>query len=364
MTKLHELITIGQAVWIDYIRRSFTLDGKLLDMVENGVRGVTSNPTIFDKAISGSEDYDSDIHQFAEFGKSTMEIYELLVIKDIRDAAEVLLPLYRQTDAVDGYVSLEVNPTLAHDTQGTISEAKRLFDRVNHPNVMIKIPATPAGIPAIEETIANGINVNVTLIFSLVQYEAVVNAYISGLERRFSLGQSIYNIASVASFFVSRVDTAVDTELKKKERHDLCGKIAVDNARLAYIRFGEQFNTDQWRRLQQAGARVQRPLWASTGTKNPDYADTLYIDSLIGKNTVNTVPPATLDAFLEHGKVALTIGRDTQDAFFRIHELNKIGVDFEAITDKLLEEGVAAFADSFDSLLNSVNKKKTKLLAQ
>jgi len=361
MTKLHELTKFGQAVWIDYIRRSFTRSGKLKDMVEKGVRGVTSNPTIFDKAIAGSEDYDKDIRRLAESGKSTTEIYESLVFEDICEAAEELKSIYDKTQRDDGFVSLEVNPTLAHDTQGTISEAKRLFADVNHPNIMIKIPATPAGFPAIEEVIASGINVNVTLIFSLTQYEAAANAYISGLERRLALGQSINKIASVASFFISRVDTAVDAELQKVGSDDLMGKIAIDNARLAHVRFCEIFSEERWRRLQQAGAKVQRPLWASTGTKNPEYADTIYIDNLIGNNTVNTMPPPTLEAFMEHGNIAKTIDVDIEGAMLRMKEFAQLSINFDAISEKLLYGGVTAFANSFKSLMNSINEKKTKL---
>jgi transaldolase len=360
MTTLQEISKLGQAIWIDYIRRSYTRNGKLRDMVEKGVRGVTSNPTIFDKAIAGSEDYDSEIRRLVEKGKSTTEIFESLVLEDIREAAEELKPLYDKTQGRDGFVSLEVNPTLAHDTQGTISEAKRLFADVDRPNIMIKIPATPAGIPAIEETIANGINVNVTLIFSLAQYEAAANAYISGLEKLLESGKSLAKIGSVASFFVSRVDTAVDAELQKIGRDDLLGRIAIDNARLAYVRFSEIFAGDRWLRLLQSDAKVQRPLWASTGTKNPEYADTIYIDNLIGNNTVNTMPLATLEAFMEHGNIAKTIDMDIEGAIFRMKELAQLGIDFDAISAKLLDEGVAAFANSFKSLMNSINDKKTK----
>ena len=358
MENLNELNELGQAIWLDYIRRSFTRTGKLQALIEKGIRGVTSNPAIFDKAIEDSDDYDDEIQRLVKAGKSADEIYEALALEDIREAAELLAPLYDQTSGRDGYVSLEVSPTLAHDTNRTIAEAKRLFAAVGAPNIMIKIPATPAGIPAIEAVIAAGINVNVTLIFSLAQYEAAAEAYITGLEKLLDTDKSLEKTNSVASFFVSRVDTAVDTKLEKIGRNDLQGKIAVDNARLAYVRFKEIFSGERWMRLKRDGARVQRPLWASTGTKNPAYSDTLYIDSLIGPDTVNTVPPATLQAFMDHGQAATTINKDIEGARLRMAELGRLGIDFDAITQKLLDEGVESFAKSFKSLLSSIEGKK------
>ena len=364
MTKLHELAELGQAVWLDYIRRSFIRAGDLQTLIEKGVRGVTSNPAIFEKAIAGSDDYDDDIKRFVGEGKSVGEIYEALALEDIRRAADLLRPLYDKTGSRDGYVSLEVSPTLAHDTGGTIADAKRLFAAVGRPNVMIKIPATPAGIPAIVAVIAAGINVNVTLIFSLAQYEAAAGAYIAGLEKRLEAGGVLAKTASVASFFISRVDTAVDAALEKLGRNELPGKIAVDSARLAYARFRELFTGARWERLARAGAGVQRPLWASTGTKNPAYADTIYMDSLIGPDTVNTAPPATLQAFLDHGQAAITVDKDLEGARARIARLAELGVDLDAITKKLLDDGVAIFGKAFEDLMNSVESKRDKLLAQ
>jgi transaldolase len=361
MTPLDQLTELGQAVWFDYIRRSFTRSGDLQALIDQGVRGVTSNPAIFEKAIAGSDDYDADIQRLAGENRSVNEIYEALAIEDIRQAADLLRPLYYRTDGRDGYVSLEVSPTLAHDTAGTVADAKRLFAATDRPNLMIKIPATPAGIPAIESVIAAGINVNVTLIFSLAQYEAAAGAYIDGLETLLTAGGKLAQTASVASFFVSRVDTAVDDALEKIDRSDLQGTTAIDNARLAYARFREIFSGDRWNRLAAAGARVQRPLWASTGTKNPTYSDTLYVDHLIGPDTVNTLPPATLKAFIDHGRASVTIDKDVAAARSRIAALADIGISLETITKQLLDQGVAAFAKPFENLMRSLEEKKDRL---
>jgi len=364
MTKLHDLAGLGQAIWFDYIRRSFIESGELGELIAQGVRGVTSNPSIFEKAIAGSDDYDADMERLVGEGKSVEEIYEALAIEDIRGAADLLRGLYDETEGGDGYVSLEVSPTLAHETEATIIDAKRLFGAVGRPNVMIKIPATRAGMPAIEAVIASGINVNVTLIFSLEQYEGAAEAYIAGLEKLAADGGDVSRSASVASFFVSRVDTAVDRALEKVGETELQGRIAVDNARLAYARFGEIFAGERWERLAGAGARVQRPLWASTGTKNPSYADTMYVDGLVGADTVNTAPPGTLKAFMDHGEVGITIDKDVEGAGARIAKLAGLGVDFDAITETLLEEGVAAFAKAFEGLLGSIETKRKELLSQ
>ncbi|MDX2451053.1 transaldolase [Desulfosarcina sp.] len=361
MTPLDQLSELGQAVWFDYIRRSFTRAGDLQALIDQGVRGVTSNPAIFEKAIAGSDDYDEDIQRLAAENRSVNEIYEALAIEDIRQAADLLRPLYDRTDGRDGYVSLEVSPTLAHDTSGTVADAKRLFAATDRPNLMIKIPATPAGIPAIESVIAAGINVNVTLIFSLAQYEAAAGAYIKGLEKLLKAGRAIGQTASVASFFISRVDTAVDAALEKIGRSDLQGTTAIDNARLAYARFREIFAGDRWDRLAAAGARVQRPLWASTGTKNPAYSDTLYVDNLIGPDTVNTLPPATLKAFIDHGRASVTIDKDVAAARSRISALADIGISLETITKQLLDQGVDAFAKPFENLMRSLEEKKDRL---
>jgi transaldolase len=361
MTKLHELAELKQAVWLDYIRRSFIEGGDLQTFIDKGVRGVTSNPAIFEKAIAGSDDYDDDIKRFAGEGKSVTEIYETLALEDIRKAADLLRPLYDQTEGRDGFVSIEVSPILAHDTNETITDAERLFAAVDRPNVMIKIPATPAGFPAIEAAIAAGINVNVTLIFSLAQYDAAVKAYINGLEKLLESGGEIAKTASVASFFISRMDSAVDAALEKIGRSDLQGTAAIDNARLAYAHFKKVFSGERWDRLMQAGARVQRPLWASTGTKNPLYSDTKYVDSLIGPDTVNTLPLATLKAFLNHGQVALAVSNDLEGAHTRLARLAGLDVSLESITRKLLDDGVAAFASAFENLMNSIEEKRNRL---
>ena len=363
MTKLHELAALGQAVWFDYIRRSFLEAGELQALVDQGVRGVTSNPSIFEKAIAGSADYDADLARLARQHLSVEETYEHLAIDDIRRAAKVLRRVYDETDGVDGYVSLEVSPVLAHDTDATVEQARRLFGTLALPNAMIKVPATPEGIPAVRTLIGEGVNVNVTLIFSVAQYEAVAKAYLSGLERLASTGASLARVASVASFFVSRLDTALDPELEARGRPELCGKAAVDNARCAYARFTELFQGPRWEALAARGARVQRPLWASTGTKNPAYPDTLYVDELVGPHTVNTVPPATLQAFLEHGRVARTVDREVEASRDRLARIRELGIDLEAVTDRLLTEGVAAFAASFDALLRSVEDKRRRLAA-
>ena len=364
MTKLHELDDLGQAVWLDYIRRELIDSGELQELVDQGVRGVTSNPSIFEKAIAGSADYDRDLRALVEAGRSVDEIYESLALDDIGRAADVLRPLFEESNGGDGYVSLEVSPTLAHDTEGTVAQARRLFKTLGRPNVMIKVPATPAGMPAIETLIGEGINVNVTLIFSLAHYEAVAEAYIAGLER-LAAGpeQSLDRVASVASFFVSRIDTAVDRALKEIGEGDLQGKIAIASARMAYARFQEIFSGERWERLAARGARRQRPLWASTGTKNPLYPDTLYVDELIGPETVNTLPPATMEAFMDHGRVAATLASNLNQARQGLTRLAELGVDLGAITQKLQDDGVAAFAVAFEGLLASVAGKRAALLA-
>ncbi len=331
-------------------------------LINQGVTGVTSNPSIFEKAIAGSTDYDEALSRLVKEGKSVEEIYETLVIEDILRTADLLHPIYQRTEGLDGYVSLEVSPTLAHDTNGSIEEAKRLYRQLNRPNVMIKVPATPAGIPAIEALIGEGINVNVTLIFSLFSYEAVAEAYIKGLENLAVRGGDLRSVASVASFFISRVDSAVDLELEAINETDLLGKIAIANAKVAYARFQEIFSGERWERLAQSGARVQRPLWASTSTKNPLYPDTLYVDALIGPQTVNTVPPSTLQAYIDHGEASRTLdtGLDTAEA--QLHRLSELDIDLAAITEQLQIAGVDAFIKSYEALLLSVAEKRDRLL--
>ena len=361
MTKLTELAKLGQAIWLDYIRRSFITTGELQALIEKGLRGVTSNPTIFDKAIAGSTDYDEDLRRLVKGGTSDADIYEELVLDDIGRTADTLRPVYERTDGLDGYVSLEVSPALANDTDGTIAEARRFFSKLERPNVMIKVPATGAGIPAIEALIGEGVNVNVTLIFSLGHYEPVAEAYITGLERRLAAGGDVSSVASVASFFVSRVDTAVDVALEKIGHPEIQGKIAIANAKAAYARFREIFAAERWMRLAAHGARVQRVLWGSTATKNASYPDTLYVDSLIGPDTVNTVPPATLQAFLDHGRAVSTMEDGLAEARNNLARLSSLGIDLDAITQQLQEDGVDAFAKSFENLMTSINEKRKQL---
>ena len=363
MTKLHELSALGQAAWLDFIRRSFIASGELASYVELGLRGITSNPTIFEKAIAGSADYDTALRPLVDAGEPVEAIYDVLSIADIRAAADVLRPVYDHSDGEDGYVSLEVNPSLAHDTHRTIDEACRLFERLERPNIMIKIPATAAGIPAIREVIARGVNVNATLIFSVSQYEAVAEAYIAGLEKLSYDRKDLSRIASVASFFVSRVDSAVDGELEAIGEAELLGKIAIANAKVAYACFKEIISGERWQKLAAQGARVQRPLWASTSTKNPAYPDTLYVDELIGPDTVNTLPPATLRAFMDHGRVAGTLEQGLEQARQQLSRLSDLGIDLDGITKKLLVDGVTSFAKSFEALMTSISQKRAILLS-
>lgn len=361
MTILHELNSLEQTVWFDFIRRSFTRAGKLQDLIDKGVRGVTSNPSIFEKAIAGSDDYDADIQRFADTESSATEIFESLPIADIKEADDILRPVYDQSNGQDGFVSMEVSPMLAHDTDGTIADAKRLFALVDKPNLMIKIPATPEGIPAVKAVISAGINVNVTLIFSLAQCEATAETYLAGLEALKANGGDLIKVASVASFFISRVDTAIDKLLATLGHTEFQGHAAVDNTRLAYLRFRNIFSGDRWHKLEQSGAHVQRLLWASTGTKNPNYPDTFYVDNLIGPYTVNTLPPATLDAFMDHGEVTISTENDIDGARARRISMVADGIDFDAIEAKLLDDGVAAFANAYESLLSSITEKKATL---
>jgi transaldolase len=364
MSRLNDLSDLGQSIWYDDICRSFITSGELKALIEEGLRGVTSNPSIFEKAINGSSDYDEAIRGLVEMEKSVQEIYEGLVFDDIARAADLMRSVYESTQGVDGYVSLEVSPTLAHDTKGTIAEARRLFKVLARPNVMIKVPATPAGIPAIEKLIASGININVTLIFNLDHYRSVAEAYLKGLERRLADHGDISKVASVASFFISRVDTAVDQVLTSLENKDLQGKIAIANAKIAYDTFKQIFSGSRWEKLTAGGAHVQRPLWASTGTKNPEYPDTLYVDQLIGPNTVNTLPPATLNAFREYGSVARTLTEKIEEAEAQLAQLENLGVDLKSITQKLQKEGLQAFAESFKTLMASIRHKQDLLLAE
>ncbi len=358
MTPIQKLTSLGQSLWYDNIQRKLLENGELKAMIERGdIRGVTSNPTIFQNAIAKTNDYDSALIPLAWSGWDAEKIFWQLAIEDIQEACDLFRPLYDETKGGDGYVSLEVSPYLANETEATAKQAKELWERVNRPNLMVKIPATKAGIPAIRQTIAAGINVNVTLIFSLERYAEVMDAYLSGLEDRIAANEPINMIASVASFFVSRVDTKIDPRLPKDSA--LLGKAAIANAKLAYHAFEETFTSARFATIKaRFSARVQRPLWASTGTKNPAYSDTIYVDSLIGPDTVNTVPPATLDAFRDHGNAAVTITRGLDESKSQLAELESAGVSMNQVTDELEAEGVKSFADAFKVLLDVVDERR------
>ncbi|MBW4625955.1 MAG: bifunctional transaldolase/phosoglucose isomerase [Brasilonema octagenarum HA4186-MV1] len=372
---LQSLQSYGQSVWLDYIRRSLITSGELQKLIdEDGLRGVTSNPSIFEKAIAGSTDYDSALTTSEQSqDKNVMSLYESFAIADIQATADILRPIYEQTNRRDGYVSLEVSPYLANDTQQTISEARRLWQEVDRPNLMIKVPATPAGIPAIEQLISEGINVNVTLLFAENVYEQVANAYMTGLELLTAKGGDISRTASVASFFVSRIDTAVDNQITAQLKtttdavqrdllKSLLGKVAIANAKLAYKHYQNTYSSSRWQKLASQGAQTQRLLWASTGTKNPHYSDVLYVEELIGSDTVNTIPPATLSAFRDHGHPKSSLTESVDDAQSTLSKLEKAGISLQQITDKLLAEGVQLFMDAFDQLLGTVEKKRTAIL--
>lgn len=355
MSKLHAIFDQqGQAIWLDFISRDLLITGDLADLVRQGLRGVTSNPSIFEKAIGESSAYDADIAALAAGGADTFAIYDTLSRVDVTAAADLLRPLYDASRGQDGFVSLEVNPDLAFDTPGTVAEARRLWQLVDRPNLMIKVPATTAGIPAIRQLIGEGINVNATLMFSLADYENVAFAYIEGLERLQAAGGAVDRVASVASFFVSRIDTVVDKQLAAAGNQDLQGQIAIANAKLAYRRFGQVFGGARWQALAGQGARVQRPLWASTSSKNPAYSDLIYVDTLIGPDTVNTLPLNTLAALLDHTVIARTLDQDVDAAQAQIDRLAGLGIDFDQVTADLQTAGVAAFAHSFRSLLQTL----------
>ena len=369
MNTTQALHAAGQSVWYDNIQRSLLRNGELAGMIERGeIRGVTSNPTIFMNAITKSQDYDAGLAPMARAGSNAEEIFWQLAIEDIQAAADLFLPLYRQSGGGDGYVSLEVSPYLAQDADGTLVAAKWIWQRVDRPNLMVKIPATKAGLPAITAAIAAGINVNVTLIFSGERYAAVMDAYLKGLEKRVAAGLPVSSIASVASFFVSRVDTKVDGHLagmidrggtRADRAASLLGKAAIANARLAYADFKEVFAADRFQVLKAKGARVQRPLWASTGTKNKQYSDVMYVDELIGPDTVNTVPPQTLVAFLDHGHVRPnSLEENLEGAHQALAGLEALGISMSAVTGELEQEGVKSFADAFTTLLSAVEGRR------
>jgi transaldolase len=354
----------GQSPWLDNLQRSYLTSGKLQDLVGSGVRGLTSNPTIFQKAIQGSTDYDAQFKSLMDSGLSVIDAYWEMVLQDIHGALDIFEPLFEQSNGADGFVSVEVDPSLAHDAEGTLKAARQLHERISRANVMIKIPATREGLPAIQQMITEGRNVNVTLIFSLERYQEVMNAYIAGLQQRLSNGQSLSGISSVASFFISRVDNEVDSRLKKlgtAEAQDLCGKTAINQARLAYELFQHTFSGSHWESLAANGALPQRPLWASTSTKDPTYPDTLYVDQLIGRHTVNTIPDATLEAFAHHGALSLSIEKDIQIAHNQWDKLPFLGINISDVAEKLETEGVSSFVDSFNDLLSVLEAKRASL---
>lgn len=355
--RIHQALALGQSIWCDFLSRNLLRSGGLDRMIEQGVRGVTTNPSIFENAIARTSDYNADIQAMVREKKTVEEIYTALTIADVQEGADHFLPLYETSCGGDGFVSLEVSPLLCHDEQGTVEEAVRLFKQLDRKNVMIKIPATPAGMGAVRRCIALGVNVNATLIFSRAQYRQIAEAWISGLEERAAAGKPVQGVASVASLFVSRVDTAVDKLLEQTDGKELIGRIAVDNARAAYSDFEERAASSRWEALAAKGAALQRPLWASTGTKNPAFSPTLYVDSLIGPHTVNTLPPATLEAFLSSGEVALTVTSDTEGGSARMARLPSFGIDLESVMETLLHEGLAAFEKAYCTLLDEIGKK-------
>ena len=367
---VREVRRLGQSIWYDNIRRGLIDSGELQRLIDMGVTGLTSNPTIFEKAIAGSTDYDSALLEIAPDRQSMDHVFEELALKDIRDAADLLRPVYDESGGDDGYASLEVRPALAHDTEGTVAEGRRLFGALARPNVMIKVPATPEGVPAIRTLIGEGINVNVTLLFSLDAYRNVSEAYIGGLEDLAASGGDLSNVASVASFFVSRVDSAVDGLLDERIRGGnagltaLLGKAAVANAKLAYQDLLQAFGGDRFAALKSEGAKTQRLLWASTGTKNPAYGDTFYVESLIGPDTVNTMPEATLMAFADHGEAARTIDQDVGEAEMNLRTVERAGIEMSRVTAGLLEDGLKSFAESYDRLLANIGEKIERLNAR
>lgn len=370
LLRLHEH---GQSFWLDNLTREMIQNGALERRIaEEGLRGITSNPAIFNDAISGGEEYDEDIGQYAAEGLSVEAIYERLTVADVRAACDLLEPVFDASEGIDGYVSLEVSPHLAHQSQETLDEACRLYGEVDRPNVLIKIPGTPAGEPAIRRALVEGVNVNVTLLFAIEAYEAVAEAYLGALEERLAAGRRVDDIASVASFFLSRIDTLTDERLEELRGEPpaaddpvdaLLGQAAVANAKLAYRSFLQILESDRWRRLADAGARPQRLLWASTSTKNSAYRDVKYVEPLIGAHTINTMPESTIEAFADHGAVADTIGSGLDEAVQSMARLKQVGIDFEAVTRQLLDEGVAKFIVPYDALLQNLAQRRDALLA-
>ena len=370
MDALQNLMKYGQSYWLDNLTRDMITSNDLHTRVtQQGLRGMTSNPSTFNKTISGSSDYDAHIAQLVRDRQSVETIYEQLVVQDVQEACDILRPVYDAADGQDGFVSLEVSPHLAYDTKGTIEESRRLWRAVDRPNMMIKIPGTSPGVPAIEQMLYEGINVNITLLFSIADYETVAHTYITALERRVAEGKPVQHVASVASFFLSRIDVLVDQLLHQRIRPEnspgydarparLLGKVAVANAKLAYQSFKTIFAEARWKVLALQGAHVQRPLWASTSTKNPDYHDVMYVEPLIGPHTVNTMPDETIDAFADHGVVAEnTVEADLDDAWQILCDLEAVGIDLDCVTWQLQHEGVQTFIDPFDDLMDTLAQK-------
>jgi len=366
---LKGLLSYGQSPWLDFIRRNILLNGDLKKMIrDDGLRGMTSNPAIFEKAIAGSDDYSDIINAPATKSLDLKSIYEKIAIRDVQDAADIFRTVYDESKARDGYVSLEVAPTLAYDTKATIDEARRLWKAVARPNVMIKVPGTNEGLPAIRQLLEEGVNINITLLFAQSVYEQVAEAYLNALEARAAKGQDLSRIASVASFFVSRIDTLVDNQIEAKlksgadaKQKDLLGsiegKVAIANARLTYAKYGELFGSPRWKALAAKGAQTQRLLWASTSTKNPKYRDVLYVEELIGADTVDTIPPATFDAFRDHGKLRNSLTDDLPGAQTTMNNLAKAGISMKEVTEKLVVDGVKLFEDAFFQLLAAIKKR-------
>ena len=362
---LREIEALGQSIWIDNLNRQLLDDGTLRGLIEDdGISGVTSNPTIFEKGMGHSDRYDDAFREVAADTDDPQEIFERLAYRDVWDACELLRPIFEETGGRDGYVSFELPASLAFDADGSVEAAVRHRDALDRPNVLIKVPGTEPGVRAFEELTARGVNVNVTLLFAVERYRDVAEAYLQGLERRMEAGEPVDRSASVASFFVSRVDTKVDKALEEKGREELRGKAAVANAKLAYAAFQEIFAGERWERLRAAGANVQRPLWGSTSTKNPDYPDTLYVDELIGPDTVNTMPDATLEAARDHATPARTVDREVEAAHTHMRAVRDAGVDVdEIVCVELVQEGVQAFAESYNSLLQTLSDKAGRLTA-
>jgi transaldolase len=366
---LKGLLAYGQSPWLDFIRRNIILNGDLKKMIANdGLRGMTSNPAIFEKAITAGNDYDDVINDPASKSLDAKGVYERIAIRDVQDVADTFRGVYEETKKYDGYVSLEVSPLLASDTRGTIEEARRLWKTVNRPNVMIKVPGTQEGLPAVRQLLEEGININITLLFAQSVYEQVAEAYIAALEARTAKGLDVSGIASVASFFVSRIDTLVDKKIEEKLKivtdpkqrellSSLEGSVAIANAKCTYEKYGELFGGSRWKALAAKGARTQRVLWASTSTKNPKYRDVLYIEELIGADTVNTIPPATFDAFRDHGKLRNSLTENVAAAHETMQNLAKAGISMNEVTDQLVVDAVRLFAEPFNSLLAAIAKR-------